>query len=111
MKAEVVTGEVAVDDAVGTDDVGEVSRRPVLREEVVVRLQRSVQLERARLGQRRTERRHLVECNLNVIAATVRQRADEMRSARDLVPRRRRSGRIDPMRLLRALQLCERSLL
>src|SRR5581483_2171820 len=50
-------------------------------------------------------------CNLNVIAATVRQRADEMRSARDLVPRRRRSGRIDPMRLLRALQLCERSLL
>src|SRR5689334_13787644 len=45
VEPEAVTAEVAVHDAVRADDVGGVGRRPVFREEVVVRLQRAVQRE------------------------------------------------------------------
>jgi hypothetical protein len=95
VEPEAVAAEVAVDDAVGADDVRLVGRRPVASEVVVVRAQRAVERERARLRQRAPERRRFLQRDEDVIAAAVRQRADQVRGARDFRPGRRLRRSVD----------------
>ena len=84
MELEAASREVAVDDAVCVGDVGLRLRRPVLEEEVVVRLQLADQRERARLGHLACERCELLERYSDMLAPAARQHTREICGATDL---------------------------
>ena len=85
MELEATSGEIAVDDPLLVGDVRAVSRRPVLREVVVVRVQLAEHRERARGRQILSQRTDLLQRDLHVNPPPRRQHAREVHGTCDLV--------------------------
>jgi len=103
MELEAAAGEVAVDDPVGVGDVGSVSRRTVLREVVVVRMQLPEHRQRTWARQAPSQRPGLLQGDLHVLAPPPRQHAREMYGTGDFRTVRLRRGPAQPARRHRVL--------
>ena len=108
MKLEAAAWEVAVDDPVRVGDVGPVSRRPAVREVVVVRAELAEHRRCARARQTPPQRPHLLERDLHVDPLSRGQHTRKVHGMRDLAAVGLGRARAEPARRHGVLQRRQR---